>query len=129
LFWIVGKLYQTLYLQISSHERAHTTAMVNESSAKARICKDIQGYAGRSFNLRSQQGNSRGTSIDKKSEAQLPRAPNAGINLETTPGDGLGSNCNLLNWNKWTPTKSKLEWRRALRYLPSRRTVWSISIM
>ena len=97
LLRIVGKLYQTLYLQISSHEHAYTTAMVNESSVKARICIDIRIYAGRSFNLRSQRGNCRGTSIDKKSEAQLPRAPNASINLATPPGDSLGSNCNSLN--------------------------------
>jgi hypothetical protein len=98
LFRIVGKLYQTLYLQISSHERAHKTAMVNEPSVNARICRDIRRYAGRSFNLRSQHGFCRGTSVDKKSEAQLPRTPNASINLAPpSPGDSLGSNCNSLN--------------------------------
>lgn len=89
LFRIVGKLYQTLYPQISSHERAHTTAMVNESSVKVRICRDIRRYAGRSFTLRSQHGNCRETSIDKKSEAQLPSTPNASTNSVTPPGNGL----------------------------------------
>ena len=84
-------------LQISTHERAYTTAMVNESSVKAEICRDIRRYAGRRFNLRSQQGNCRGTSIVKKSEAQLPRTPNASINLAAPPGDGLGSKCNSLS--------------------------------